>query len=65
MGITQPHVHQINVSEGSVAWLPVPKAYITFQEVAGDRRQSAQYLGRLSGVHGGCASCPYHRVPEP
>src|SRR2546427_760122 len=39
MGITQPHVHQIHVSEGSVAWLPAPKANITFQEGAADRQQ--------------------------
>src|SRR3989442_2305582 len=65
MANTHPKVYQINVSGGGLPKQPVPKAYISIQEVAGDRRQSAQYLGRLSGVHGGCAYCPYHRVPEP
>jgi MOSC domain-containing protein YiiM len=45
MAIIHPRVYQINVSEGGVPKLPVPKAYITVQGVAGDRQQSAQYHG--------------------
>src|SRR5438445_11273333 len=45
MAITHPRVHQINVSDGGVPKLPVPKAYITIQGVAGDRQRSAQYHG--------------------
>jgi len=45
MVITHPHVHQINVSDGGVPKLPVPKAYITVQGVAGDRQRSVQYHG--------------------
>jgi len=42
---THPHVHQINVSDGGVPKLPVPKAYITVQGVAGDRQRSVKYHG--------------------
>src|SRR2546429_7394146 len=45
MVITHPHVHQINVSDGGVPKLPVPKAYITVQGVVGDRQRSVQYHG--------------------
>src|SRR2546429_5932889 len=45
MANTHPHVHQINVSDGGVPKLPVPKAYITVQGVAGDRQRSVQYHG--------------------
>lgn len=45
MAITHPHVYQINVSDGGVPKLPVPKAYITVQGVAGDRQRSVQYHG--------------------
>ena len=45
MAITHPRVHQINVSDGGVPKLPVPKAYITVQGVSGDRQRSVQYHG--------------------
>src|SRR2546427_5480190 len=45
MGITHPHVHQINISDGGVPKLPVPEARITVQGVAGDRQRSVQYHG--------------------
>ena len=45
MAITNPHVHQINVSDGGVPKLPVPEAYITVQGVAGDRQRSVQHHG--------------------
>src|SRR3989442_15253116 len=45
MGITHPHVHQINVSDGGVPKLPVPEARITVQGVAGDCQRSVQYHG--------------------
>jgi len=45
MGITHPHVYQINVSDGGVPKLPVPEARITVQGVAGDRQRSVQYHG--------------------
>ena len=54
MGITHPHVYQINVSDGGVPKLPVPEARITVQGVAGDRQRSVQYHG---GV--GRAVCLY------
>jgi MOSC domain-containing protein YiiM len=56
MAITHPHVYQINVSDGGVPKLPVPKAYITVQGVGGDRQRSLQH-------HGGAdrAVCLYAR----
>src|SRR3989442_10615748 len=45
MAITHPRVHQINVLDGGVPKLPVPKAYITVQGVEGDRQRSPQYHG--------------------
>src|SRR5437016_13900214 len=45
MGITHPHVHQVNVSDGGVPKLPVPEARITVHGVTGDRQQSVQYHG--------------------
>ena len=50
MAITHPRVHQINVSDGGVPKLPVPKAYITVQAVAGDRQRSPQYHGGVDRV---------------
>src|SRR5437870_12500110 len=45
MGITHPHVHQINVSDGGVPKLPVPEARISVHGVAGDSQRSVEYHG--------------------
>ena len=41
-----PHVHQINVSDGGVPKLPVPEVRITKNGVSGDRQRSPE-------IHGG------------
>ncbi|MER3424284.1 MAG: MOSC domain-containing protein [Nitrospiraceae bacterium] len=43
---TEPHLHQINISDGGVPKLPVPEARITRHGVAGDRQRSPK-------IHGG------------
>ncbi len=40
-----PHVHQINVSDGGVPKLPVERAFVSHDGVAGDRQNDRKHHG--------------------